>query len=86
MQGMWYALYRRYKLYYSEKFHGGKEMTYKSNEVILWMDKCDPLRLTPNTIMLCTRNMFLLENMRDMYPDEYHEIIRQSGSAGIVTL
>ncbi len=50
------------------------------------MEKCDPLRLTANKVMLCTRNIFLLENMRDIFPDEYHAIIQSSGSAGIVKM
>ncbi len=58
----------------------------ESNEVILWMEKCDPLRLTANKVMLCTRNIFLLENMRDIFVDEYNAIIQSSGSAGIVKL
>ena len=56
----------------------------KSQEVVLWMEKCHPDRLVPNTVMLCTRNIFLLENMRDIYPDEYIKIIQASGSAGII--
>ncbi|HLB71471.1 MAG: hypothetical protein OIN88_05015 [Candidatus Methanoperedens sp.] len=58
----------------------------ESNEVILWMEKCDPLRLTANKVMLCTRNIFLLENMRDIFPEEYAAIIQSSGSAGIVKM
>jgi len=58
----------------------------ESNEVILWMDNCLPERLVANKIMLCTRNIFLLQNMRDMFPKEYHAIIQRSGSAGIVKL
>jgi hypothetical protein len=46
--------------------------------------KCDPLRLTANKVMLCTRNIFLLENMRDIFIDEYHAILKGSGNAGIV--
>lgn len=57
-----------------------------SNEVVLFMSKCAPERLTANRIMLCTRNIFLMENMRDIFPEEYHTIIRGSGSAGIVKL
>lgn len=54
-------------------------------QVVLWMDKCDPKRLSPNTVMLCVRNIFLLENnMMDIYPEAYNEIISASGSAGIV--
>lgn len=56
------------------------------NEVVLWMEKCRPERLTANTIMLCTRNVFILENMRDIMPWEYIEIIRASNSAGVVRL
>ncbi len=56
----------------------------ESNEVVLWMEKCVPERLTANKVMLCTRNIFLLEHMRDFDPDEYHSIIRGSGSAGII--
>lgn len=56
----------------------------KSNEVVLWMEKCDPNRLTANKIMLCTRNVFLLENMRDIREYEYNEILLGSGSAGII--
>ena len=59
-------------------------MTHESNEVILWMENCDPLRLVPNTIMLCTRNIFLLENMRDIREYDYNKILIASGSAGIV--
>jgi len=57
-----------------------------SNEVVLWMEKCDPSRLTANKVMLCTRNIFLLENMRDFFLDEYVAIIQRSGNAGIVKL
>lgn len=56
----------------------------RSNEVVLWMEKCDPLRLTANTVMLCTRNIFILENMRDIREQEYNDIIRGSGNAGII--
>ncbi|KCZ71223.1 hypothetical protein ANME2D_03258 [Candidatus Methanoperedens nitroreducens] len=54
------------------------------HEVILWMEDCAPERLTPNTVMLCVRNMFMLENMRDFLYDEYVDIIKRSGNAGIV--
>jgi len=47
------------------------------------MEKCAPERLVPNKVMLCIRNIFLLENMRDVSPDEYHDIIRSGGDAGI---
>jgi hypothetical protein len=57
-----------------------------SNEVVLWMEKCNPSRLTANKVMLCTRNIFLLQNMRDFFPDEYAAIIQRSGSAGIVKM
>lgn len=56
------------------------------HEVVLWMEDCAPGRLTPNTVMLCVRNMFILENMRDFFYDEYVEIIRSSGNAGIIRL
>lgn len=55
-----------------------------ANEVILWMDRCDPRRIVPNRVMLCTRNVFLLENMRDIREYEYNAIIAGSGCAGIV--
>lgn len=58
----------------------------ESNEVVLWMETCAPERLTANKVMLCTRNIFLLQNMRDMFPDEYHAIIQSSTSAGIIKL
>ena len=58
----------------------------ESNEVVLWMEKCAPERLTANKVLLCTRNIFLLENMRDIIPEEYHAIIQSSSSAGIVKL
>lgn len=60
--------------------------TREVHEVILWMDECAPERLTPNTVMLCTRNMFILENMRDFIYDEFVDIIKRSGSAGIIKL
>lgn len=56
----------------------------QSNEVVLWMENCTPERLVPNTVMLCTRNIFLLENMRDFWPEEYHEIICASGNATVI--
>jgi hypothetical protein len=56
------------------------------SDVVLWMEKCKPERLTANTVMLCTRNIFILETMRDIYPEEYREIIRASGCAGIIKL
>ncbi len=56
----------------------------ESNEVVLWMENCAPERLTANKVMLCTRNIFLLENMRDIFIDEYNAILQSSGNAGIV--
>jgi hypothetical protein len=56
----------------------------ESNEVVLWMEKCAPERLTANKVMLCARNIFLLENMRDIFPEEYQAIIQNSSSAEIV--
>ena len=54
------------------------------NEVVLWMKKCAPERLTANKVLLCTRNVFLLENMRDIFIDEYVAILKGRGNAGIV--
>lgn len=48
------------------------------------MEKCVPERLTANKVMLCTRNIFLLENIRDIFPYEYNAIIQGSGNAGII--
>jgi hypothetical protein len=56
----------------------------ESNEVVLWMDKCAPERLASNKVMLCTRNIFLLVNMRDLFMDEYVAILKGSGNAGII--
>lgn len=56
------------------------------NEVVLWMEKCAPERFAANKVMLCTRNVFLLENMRDLFIDEYVAILKGSGNAGIVKL
>lgn len=58
----------------------------ESSEVVLWMEKCVPERLTANKVMLCTRNIFLLQNMRDIFPDEYQAIIKSSSNAGIVKM
>ena len=58
----------------------------KSSEVVLWMEQCAPERLTANKVMLCTRNIFLLENMRDIFIDEYEAILKDSGNAGIIKL
>jgi len=58
----------------------------QSSEVVLWMDQCAPERLTANKVMLCTRNIFLLENMRDIFIDEYVAILKDSGDAGIIKL
>jgi hypothetical protein len=57
-----------------------------SNEVVLWMENCDPLRIVPNTVMLCARNEFLLNNMRDCTPMEFNTIILASGNAGIIRM
>ncbi|MFH0904497.1 MAG: hypothetical protein V1854_04835 [Methanobacteriota archaeon] len=56
-----------------------------AHEVVLFMEKCSPGRLTANRIMLCTRNIYLLENMEDVTPEAYNQIITASGSAGIVS-
>ncbi len=56
------------------------------HEVVLWMENCVPERLVPNTLMLCARNIFLLENMRDFLYEEYVDIIKSSGNAGIIRL
>ncbi len=56
------------------------------HEVVLWMENCVPERLVPNTLMLCARNIFLLENMRDFLYEEYADIIKSSGNAGIIRL
>ena len=56
------------------------------HEVVLWMENCVPERLVPNTLMLCARNIFLLENMRDLLYEEYVDIIKSSGNAGIIRL
>lgn len=53
-------------------------------EVILGMKDCDPKRLTPNKVMLCARCIFLLENMRDILPYEYNNILAGSNFAGII--
>jgi len=58
----------------------------QSSEVVLWMEQCAPERLTANKVMLCTRNVFLLENMRDIFIDEYVAILKDSGNAGIIKL
>lgn len=50
-----------------------------SNEVILWMNKCDPEYITSNKVMLCIKNIFLLENMRNIFPEEYS--VLSSGAA-----
>ncbi len=56
------------------------------HEVVLLMENCVPERLVPNTLMLCARNIFLLENMRDFLYEEYVDIIKSSGNAGIIRL
>ncbi len=55
-------------------------------ECVLWMDGCLPERLTANKVLLCARNIFMLNNDRDITPEEFKEIIRGSGDAGIVKL
>jgi hypothetical protein len=56
----------------------------EASEVVLWMERCAPERLTANKVMLCTRNIFLLENMRDIFIYEYEAILKESGNAGII--
>ncbi len=53
-------------------------------EVILWMEKCRAGRRTPNTIMMCIRADWLMQNNRDVFPQEFNEILKASNSAGIV--
>lgn len=43
------------------------------------MCNCDPLRIVPNTVMLCVRTIFLMNNNRDIRLYEYNDIIRKSG-------
>lgn len=54
------------------------------HETILWIDKCKKEDLVSNTLMLCTKNIFLLNNMRDITPEEYNQIIQSSGNAKII--
>ncbi len=56
------------------------------HEVVLWMENCVPERLVPNTLILCARNIFMLENMRDFLYGEYVDIIKCSGNTGIIRL
>jgi len=51
----------------------------EASEVVLWMERCAPERLTANKVMLCTRNIFLLENMRDIFIYEYEAILKKAG-------
>lgn len=62
----------------------GSDKMNENNEVVLGMNNCDPRRLTANRVMLCTRNIFLLQNMRDIFEYEYNAIIQSSGNAGVV--
>lgn len=55
-------------------------------EIILFMKYCHDDRLVANKTMLIVRNIFLLENMRDIREYEYNEILLGSGSAGIIKL
>lgn len=57
-----------------------------SVECILWMDKCNLDKLSATKVMLCIRNMFMLENDRDINHLEFNKIIVVAGSAGIVKL
>ncbi len=54
------------------------------SEVILFMKDCKSERLVPNTIMLCCRNIFLLENNYDFLPYQYNDMLTRSGFAGII--
>lgn len=56
------------------------------SEVVLWMEKGAHGEIAQNKVMLCTRNMFLLENMRDPLLDEYTAILKDSGNARIIQL
>ncbi len=53
-------------------------------EVVLWMEKCRAERRTANTIMMCIRTDWLMQNNRDVFPQEFHQILKASSSAGIV--
>ncbi len=64
----------------------GDENMSKVSEVVLWMENCAPERFASNKVMLCTRNIFILENMRDLFIDEYVEILKGSGNAGIIKI
>lgn len=56
----------------------------EQSEVVLWMDNCNSQRMVANRVMMCARNIFLLENMRDIREYEYNSIIMSSGCAGII--
>ncbi|MCZ7405213.1 MAG: hypothetical protein O8C67_09825 [Candidatus Methanoperedens sp.] len=53
-------------------------------EVVLWMEKCKVERRTPNTIMMCIRTDWIMQNDRDIFPQEFNAILQSSNSAGIV--
>ncbi|MFZ3060832.1 MAG: hypothetical protein WA102_13980 [Candidatus Methanoperedens sp.] len=53
-------------------------------EVVLWMEKCKAERRTPNTIMMCIRTDWIMQNDRDIFPQEFNAILQSSNSAGIV--
>lgn len=57
---------------------------YQAGQIVVWMSRCAPERLPANRVMLCARNLCLLENGYDMTPDEFREMLAAAGSAGIV--
>lgn len=53
-------------------------------EVVLGMEKCKAERRIPNTIMMCIRTDWIMQNDRDIFPQEFNAILQSSNSAGIV--
>lgn len=53
------------------------------SDVVLWLDG-DMDKLAANRTILCTRSVYLLENLADITIEEYNNIIIRSGSAGII--
>ncbi len=53
-------------------------------EVNLGFNNSCESRLVANTIMLCSRTEWILKNGDDFTPYDFHGILTQSNSAGII--
>jgi len=66
------------------KYIGDSDNIMEVYEINMGMESCIQERQTANTIMICTRTVFMMDQQRDIDFDGYIATLLGSGSAGII--